>query len=808
MKPIIFFILFIITLNISESKAANYLVTSNQDTGQATLRWAIGQANSNLGLDTIQFNISSSGGQIVISPLTELTPITDPLFIDGYSQPGNVDTNINLVLSGDSLGHNQSYGLIVNTGIFNVQGLHFKNFHNNTYYLGSGRMAILIHPNIIYTTRLEKINIEKNKFSFCLQAVKLYLDNYGIIDTLDGINISDNSFIRVTNAFQHEFPSHYTTVQRINAWKINRNFISDCMGSAIELDLKDVYPSVDTLFIEINNNIITALDTVNGYYIGIELLLPNAKKLLSGLKNISIGDNSFRGFHETINVECPRFSTINNNVAAKLDIHNNNITGLSTGFGINLSGSNSWICSINENYVDSCSKGLSVVDGSIIDSLLFQDLNINNNNFSHNGFGIYFYLGGTGNDYIDCNNFSISENIIEYNNGTGMRFNFGGTGDLKINIDSLIVKQNTITQNGEHGIELSLSGTGSCVLLISNIFINDNDIGHNASNGLSIYMSSASLFKSTIIGFNIEENRIYLNGKCGIDFYSSSGSSKTSIIDELNIIDNKINNNNNNGISFKTIGFCGLPTKFKNVKILKNTISYNKIEGIKIETYDGIAGTLFKFYESFNISQNSINLNSEKGIYHNHSPSLFKPAAPTITSASINNSITASCNLSGIANSTYVIDFYISDTIIVGAEQGKTWIGSDTITTNNQGLASKTSQFNINCPFNSFLSMTAREIQKGMTSEFSPYCLITSISSYEQKQFLLYPNPTNDVVYIQSEKVINSISIYNNIGELVITKNFNQNKVSLPVKDLPSGLYFITIKTESCDFTEKIMIHK
>jgi len=128
MKPKVYLILFIFAFIINYSLAGNFTVTSNQDTGQATLRWAISQANLSNGLDTIKFNISSSGGQIVISPLTELTPITDPLFIDGYSQPGNIDTNINLVLSGNLFSYSKKYGLIIKTNIFKVEGLHFKNF--------------------------------------------------------------------------------------------------------------------------------------------------------------------------------------------------------------------------------------------------------------------------------------------------------------------------------------------------------------------------------------------------------------------------------------------------------------------------------------------------------------------------------------------------------------------------------------------------------------------------------------------------------------------------------------------------------
>ena len=109
----------------SDSFASTYIVSSPQDTGQATLRWAINQANTNNGLDTIQFNISiPTNGIIIFAPQTELPAITNPLFIDGFSQTGNIDTNIILFLSGSQLAYNQNFGLLVNSGIFKLEGIH------------------------------------------------------------------------------------------------------------------------------------------------------------------------------------------------------------------------------------------------------------------------------------------------------------------------------------------------------------------------------------------------------------------------------------------------------------------------------------------------------------------------------------------------------------------------------------------------------------------------------------------------------------------------------------------------------------
>jgi len=66
---------------------ATYTVTNNNDSGDYSLRWAIESANNDPGRDLIAFNIPSTGLH-TIKPLTPLPKITDPVTIDGYTQPG------------------------------------------------------------------------------------------------------------------------------------------------------------------------------------------------------------------------------------------------------------------------------------------------------------------------------------------------------------------------------------------------------------------------------------------------------------------------------------------------------------------------------------------------------------------------------------------------------------------------------------------------------------------------------------------------------------------------------------------------
>jgi hypothetical protein len=63
------------------------MVDTTADSGKGSLRQAILDANASSGADDITFMIPGSGEQ-VIKLATELPAITEPLTINGYTQPG------------------------------------------------------------------------------------------------------------------------------------------------------------------------------------------------------------------------------------------------------------------------------------------------------------------------------------------------------------------------------------------------------------------------------------------------------------------------------------------------------------------------------------------------------------------------------------------------------------------------------------------------------------------------------------------------------------------------------------------------
>ena len=109
----------IVTGFLSASRAASTFVVINvNDSGPGSLRQAMIDANANPGLDTITFNIGS--GHQTIKPQQRLPTVTDPVLIDGTSQPGFSGTPI---IEIDSSNQFDGNGLFLDGGDSTVRSL-------------------------------------------------------------------------------------------------------------------------------------------------------------------------------------------------------------------------------------------------------------------------------------------------------------------------------------------------------------------------------------------------------------------------------------------------------------------------------------------------------------------------------------------------------------------------------------------------------------------------------------------------------------------------------------------------------------
>ncbi|MBC6936213.1 MAG: right-handed parallel beta-helix repeat-containing protein, partial [Chloroflexi bacterium] len=106
------------------SRAATFIVTNADDDGAGSLRQAIADANASIGvLDTIQFSIDT-GTQTIF--LLSALNITDPVIIDGTTQPGFTGSPL-IILDGSSAVPGAN-GIIISGGGSTISGLALGRF--------------------------------------------------------------------------------------------------------------------------------------------------------------------------------------------------------------------------------------------------------------------------------------------------------------------------------------------------------------------------------------------------------------------------------------------------------------------------------------------------------------------------------------------------------------------------------------------------------------------------------------------------------------------------------------------------------
>jgi hypothetical protein len=111
---------------------ATFAVTHNGDTGSGSLRWAIQQANATAAADVISFNLSST----TISPLTTLPAITQPVTIDGTTQPGYAGTPRVTIDGASAVGAGAGFNIQATDVL--IRGLAIGNF------LANGGAGVLV----------------------------------------------------------------------------------------------------------------------------------------------------------------------------------------------------------------------------------------------------------------------------------------------------------------------------------------------------------------------------------------------------------------------------------------------------------------------------------------------------------------------------------------------------------------------------------------------------------------------------------------------------------------------------------------
>ena len=71
----------------------------------------------------------------------------------------------------------------------------------------------------------------------------------------------------------------------------------------------------------------------------------------------------------------------------------------------------------------------------------------------------------------------------------------------------------------------------------------------------------------------------------------------------------------------------------------------------------------------------------------------------------------------------------------------------------------------------------------------------------------IYPNPSHGSFTIQAQGNV-KYELYNSLGQVVVSGQFNDNIHQISGENLNPGIYFLHINCESDSFVEKIVIEK
>lgn len=94
------------------------------------------------------------------------------------------------------------------------------------------------------------------------------------------------------------------------------------------------------------------------------------------------------------------------------------------------------------------------------------------------------------------------------------------------------------------------------------------------------------------------------------------------------------------------------------------------------------------------------------------------------------------------------------------------------------------------------------------SSKSFDFCInISNIKEYNSN-IDVYPNPSTGIIIIENNSKINNISVYNNLGQIVYNHDFNDEFISLDLKEYPNGIYFVKISDNQNVVTKKVTLSK
>lgn len=645
-----------------------YSVDTNDDSGAGSLRQAILDANAHLGADTIEFNLDSD--ELVIQPLSSLPAITDPVTIDGATQPGFTLQPI-VTISGALIpAETFAPGLEIDTSNSTIRSLVINGFADGEGILIGG---------------FDSTGVTGNHVEGCY--IGLSADGSTVIPNANGIRIANgaqNNVIGGTTAGQGNTISGNSTYGiLLQGEGTSGNLIQGNIIGITEDPLTDVGNGYGISLAQGASN-----NTIGGTTAG-------ARNLISG--NIDYGialvgndvtgnviQGNWIGLNGTGTAAYGSFTDVAG-ISLSNGAHGNTIGGTAagagnviagvTGNGITLQDEGTSNNVIQGNYLGVNASGTAAV--GINDDAIFV-IDATNNTIGGTVAGAGNVISGAGRHGITIFGASTSGNNVW---GNLIGTNAAGT---------------TAIPNGNDGIHFDGAPdniVGGATLAKRNV------ISGNAQNGITVTGAGASdnIVQGNYIGVQIDGESALPNQ-----------------IDGIQIADGAVGT---------LIGGSAVLSSGDDVFGEPNVIAFNAGRGVNVTgnatTGNTIFGNSIYLNDTYEIDLNSDLRTNNDGSDGDNGPN-GRQNFPILSSA---NSSAGSLAIFGTLNSTplktFTIDFYSSTAVDAnGFGQGEVYLGSTQVITSATGAAGYSKVFTASVSAGHVITATATD-DNGSTSEFS-----------------------------------------------------------------------------------------
>ena len=453
-----------------------FVVTNTNDNGAGSFRQMLIDANNNLGKDTIYFNIPGNTKH-TISPASQLPVITDPVVIDGYSQPGAspstkpITAGSNAVLMIELNFNNTSAGvdgLNITAGNSTVQGLVINSFYGNGIKLET-KGGNTIAGNFIGTDVTGIVGKPLAKIEF----------TWGVIIHNSANNVIGGTTASARNVISGSGNGIDIVGNGASNNKVQGNLIgTDKTGTAVLGNLE--------MGVEINNG---SKNLIGGTVSGARNIITgngisSSNSVIPGvginIQGVSATGNFIQG--NFIGTDITGKTSLNNSAQTGIYIAgNNNTIGGATIAARNIISGNSWSAS----GVDG-GTGIRVIGDSNVVQGNFIGTDLTGTTDIGNGTGIII----NGSDNMIGGMASGMGNIIAFNKSYGISVSVLSVSEKSINNT---IFSNSIFSNYMIGINLGAGG------LVTANDVGDGDTGPNNLQNFPVIISATSGGGSTTV---------------------------------------------------------------------------------------------------------------------------------------------------------------------------------------------------------------------------------------------------------------------------------------------------------------------